>query len=115
MFRHKQMIGMKKIFVSFYTACRDEEPLLERKWFTVEKNVTQRQDKDLIPDSFFQSRASIYGNGSDIIPFSPHPCESITNHYLYITADGQSWNTFALICSLFCFISIKMYKLNFGK
>lgn len=41
--------------------------------------------------------------------------ESITDHYLYIIADGQSWNTFALICSLFCFISIKMYKLNFGK
>ena len=30
----------------------DQEPLLERKWFTVDKNVSQRQDKDLSPGSF---------------------------------------------------------------
>ena len=43
---------MKKNFLSFYSEYTDQEPLLERKWFTVDKNVSQRLDKDLSPGSF---------------------------------------------------------------
>ena len=77
----------------------DQETLLERKWFTVDKNVSQRQDEDLISGSFASEEGFNLQNGEHHNSISPISCDSITYHYLHTIGEGQTWDNFAFICS----------------
>lgn len=74
LFCHKQVIGMKKIFIfSFYSDDMDQKPLLGRKLFPVRENVSQRQDEDLIPGSFLSEQGFNLQNGEHHNSISPYP------------------------------------------
>lgn len=45
---HKEVMDVKNFSKSVSTLLK---PLIERQWFTVEKNVAQKQAKDLIPSA----------------------------------------------------------------
>lgn len=115
-FCHKRVIGMKKsLYVCFWSAYRDKEPLLERQWFTGEKNVAQRQDEDLIHSSF------AWGQGINLWKCQWHCSIFLSSQWehsrgsLSTIRDGHSCSTFAFICSFLKNISIKIYELDIGK
>lgn len=77
----------------------DQKPLLGRKLFPVRKNVSQRQDEDLIPGSFSSEQGFNLQNGEHHNSISPISRDSVTHHYLHTIGEGQTWATFTFFCS----------------
>lgn len=75
---HKEVMGMKNFLNSVSTLLK---PLIERQWFTVEKNVAQKQSKDLIPSSSASEKDINLQKVSDISIFPTSQREHSSDNF----------------------------------